>query len=169
MKIPTCTEVKISPMVVEDVPAVMEIEQHSQIEPWNAESFLEELGKVHSHCFTARGGASGILGYICFWIVLDEIQILNIAVHKSFRRQGIGRALMLHCLGWGAERGARSAGLEVRESNLPARKLYEELGFKVVGERPGYYGKVRESAILMELQMDYDWRHAHLLGERVIN
>jgi [ribosomal protein S18]-alanine N-acetyltransferase len=92
-------------------------------------------------------------GYICFWHVVDEIQILNIAVSPDFRRRGIGRLLLEHGLRWGRERKARMAYLEVRESNTAARRLYESIGFSVCGERANYYGRQKESAILMALEL----------------
>jgi [ribosomal protein S18]-alanine N-acetyltransferase len=94
-----------------------------------------------------------IAGYICFWSVADEIQILNIAVRKTLRRKGIARKLIELAIQTGDRQKARIVALEVRKSNLSARKLYESFGFRTVGERPGYYGAQKESAILMELEL----------------
>ncbi len=94
-----------------------------------------------------------IAGYICFWSVADEIQILNIAVRKALRRKGIARKLIELAIQTGGRQKARIVTLEVRKSNLSARKLYESFGFRTVGERPGYYGAQKESAILMELEL----------------
>lgn len=156
----------ISRMSVGDIPAVAEIERTHQREPWSESAFREELDKLHSFCFVARivtdsnecrdknrlPSESAVAGYICAWLVVDEIQILNVTVQRTFWRQGIGRALLLHALrvGWG--RGCVTAVLEVRPSNAAARRLYESVGFKVVGERPGFYAEGKEPAILMELE-----------------
>jgi [ribosomal protein S18]-alanine N-acetyltransferase len=147
---------RITEMLSSDIPAVVAIEQHSNLEPWTQETFLEELLKPHSSLLVARisvGGGEFVAGYICFWLVADEVQILNVAVHQAYRRLGVGRALLFHCLDYGAERRSRIAVLEVRSSNLAAQHLYSSLGFRVVGQRPDYYGGSREPAVLMELSI----------------
>jgi ribosomal-protein-alanine N-acetyltransferase len=148
---------RITELLASDIPAVAAIERHSNLEPWTGESFLEELLRPHSCLQVARvrvGYGEVVAGYICFWLVADEIQILNIAVEEAFRRQGIGRALLLHCLGFGFGKKVRKAVLEVRSSNLAAQHLYRSLGFKAVGQRPDYYGGLKEPAVLMELSME---------------
>lgn len=155
-----CAEITISPMTVTDIPSVVEIEGESQPEPWSAESFREELGRLHSHLLVARLAQSDpkrppgrVVGYVCYWCVADEIQILNIAVHREFRRRRVGRCLLAGAIRAGCEKKAGIVSLEVRKSNVPARRLYEGFGFTVVGERPNYYGVHREPAILMELEI----------------
>jgi [ribosomal protein S18]-alanine N-acetyltransferase len=147
---------RITEMLSSDIPAVAAIEQQSNSEPWTQESFLEELLKPHSSLMVARispGAREIVAGYICFWLVVDEVQILNVAVHQAYRRLGIGRALLLHCLNCGAEKSSRIAVLEVRSSNVAAQHLYSSLGFRVVGQRPDYYGSLKEPAVLMQLTM----------------
>lgn len=154
-------QVIISPLTRTDIAAVVEIEKQGQLEPWTGKSFLEELDRLHSYMFVARVNENCdrsdlsqpgcIAGYICYWCVADEIQILNIAVHEKFRRRKIGRALLTHAIREGCERKARVANLEVRKSNTAARRLYETEGFRVVGERPDYYEVQKEPAVLMEL------------------
>ncbi len=143
----------------------MEIEIQAQPEPWTENSFLEEVDRLNSVALVARldeditaGEASSdprspIGGYIFFWCVADEIQILNIAVRKDFRCKGIGRSLLECAILTGEQRSARCVNLEVRESNEAARKLYENCGFRVIGKRPNYYGANSEAAILMELEI----------------
>jgi len=163
--------ITISPLEECDIPTILEIECDSQLDPWNEKAFVEETKRVNSKLMVARlstgvcGGApdhraaaggrnAGVVaGYICFWAVGDEIQILNLAVRKSLRRIGVARRLIEFAIQTGNSRHARFVSLEVRQSNLAARKLYESLGFRVVGERPGYYGVQKESAILMELEI----------------
>lgn len=162
-------QITISPLVKADIPAILEIEKQSQPEPWSEQSFLEELDRLQSYLLVARVGEGDlpeanigligdIAGYICFWHVADEIQILNIAVHNNFRRSGIARELMAHAIRTGREKRAACVNLEVRKSNFPAIRLYEGLGFKTVGERPNYYGERGEPAILMELEIDPETR-----------
>ncbi len=143
-----------------DMVSILEIERESQPEPWTQGSFIEEIERRNlfvarlaednpSACFFSRD----VAGYICFWSVEDEVQILNIAVRKTLRLKGIARKLIEFAIRTGKDRQARVAILEVRKSNTAARSLYESLGFRITGERPGYYDTQGESAILMELDI----------------
>jgi [ribosomal protein S18]-alanine N-acetyltransferase len=76
----------------------------------------------------------------------DEIEILNVAVDPPFRRRGIGRSLIRELIG----KNPGTIFLEVRQSNIAARKLYHSLGFEVAGVRPDYYSQPAESAIVMK-------------------
>jgi [ribosomal protein S18]-alanine N-acetyltransferase len=152
---------EIVPMTLEDIPAVLEIEQSAHGQFWQASSFAEELQRPHSRTYVARFKdlplRDEILGYVCFWIVADEVQIFNIAVNAARRRRGIGTVLLLHALQVGYQHGARVAVLEVRRSNDAARRLYRRFGFQLAGERSNYYSELRETALLMQLEMDRTW------------
>jgi [ribosomal protein S18]-alanine N-acetyltransferase len=153
---------EIVPMTLDDIPAVMEIERSSHVQPWNETSFVEELQRSPSRayvaCLETVASRRQLLGYVCFWLVADEVQIFNLTVAIANRRGGIGRALLRQALMVGHQHQARVAVLEVRRSNTAARQLYASLGFQPVGERKDYYGGVREPAVLMELAMDRGWR-----------
>jgi [ribosomal protein S18]-alanine N-acetyltransferase len=154
-------EITVSPPAKSDIPSILEIEYDSQPEPWTEKAFLEEIHRTNSNLLVARlhaGDSVGepppeVAGYICFWSVAGEIQILNIAVRKTFRRRGIARKLIELAIRTGWEQHARLVTLEVRKSNLSARKLYESFGFRVTGERPDYYEVQKESAIIMKLDI----------------
>ena len=90
-----------------------------------------------------------------FRLVLDEGYIGNVAVTPGHRRQGVGDALLAALTALGRERGLAFLTLEVRESNLPARRLYEKHGFRPAGCRRGYYSRPREDAILMTLEFEH--------------
>jgi ribosomal-protein-alanine N-acetyltransferase len=159
--------ITISSMRPEDLPEVAEIERVHQREPWSEAAFGEELAKPHALCLVARrsagggesgrqGGAQGlgdVLGYACAWIVLDEIQVLNVTVGRGFWRRGIGRALLRRIIDDGLVRGAKRATLEVRPSNAEALSLYGSLGFRKVGERPGFYSNGKEAGVVMDLDL----------------
>ncbi len=154
-------EITVSPPAKSDIPSILEIECDSQPEPWTEKAFLEEISRANSSLLVARlpKGASvsalppEVAGYICFWLVAGEIQILNLAVRKTLRRRGIARRLIELAIRTGWEQHAGFVTLEVRKSNIAARKLYESFGFEVTGERPDYYGAQKESAILMKLEI----------------
>ena len=151
----------VSPLAKSDIPSILEIEYDSQPEPWTEKAFLEEINRANSSLLVARlsaGASAGegspeVAGYICFWAVADEIQILNLAVRQSLRRRGIAKRLIELAIRSGREQHAEAVTLEVRKSNVTARKLYESFGFEVIGERPDYYGVKKESAILMKLDI----------------
>ena len=154
-------EITVSPLAKSDIPSILEIEYDSQPEPWTEKAFLEEINRANSSLLVARLPAGEVVGapcpevagYICFWSVAGEIQILNIAVRKTLRRRGIARKLIELAIRTGCEQNAGFVTLDVRKSNFAARKLYESLGFRVTGERPNYYEVQKESAILMELDI----------------
>ena len=154
-------DITVSEAAQSDIASILEIERESQPEPWTQNSFAEEIGR--GRLFVARpadadpssGAFRGeIAGYICFWCVQDEVQILNVAVKKALRRQGIARKLLCFAISTEQASAAKVAVLEARKSNAAARGLYESFGFRVTGERPGYYGAQSESAILMELDIE---------------
>ena len=98
---------------------------------------------------TAVSEAQKVAGYCCLYCVLDEGEIVNVAVSESFRKQGIGERLVRHLMQAGAQRGAKNFYLEVRAGNEPAQCLYEKLGFKTVGIRKNFYEKPVENALVM--------------------
>jgi ribosomal-protein-alanine N-acetyltransferase len=142
-----------------DVSAIWAIEQASFPTPWSRWSFLAELGHRNSRTLVAGPSPPHpwqTWGYLIFWVVFDEMHILNLAVHPNHRRRGIARRLLAEGLAQARELGAELAWLEVRTSNLAAQALYESFGFREVGRRAGYYDDTREDAILLTL----DWSEA---------
>ncbi|MBX6423134.1 ribosomal protein S18-alanine N-acetyltransferase [Thermosulfurimonas sp. F29] len=136
----------------EDLPEILRIERMSFDHPWNDEHFLKELEKPGS-MFLVLEIEGRVRGYGCFWLIAGELQVANLAVDPEFRGRGFGRALLETGLRLGRIRGARRATLEVREGNLPARRLYESLGFRLEGRRRGYYPFTDEEALLMGLSL----------------
>jgi ribosomal-protein-alanine N-acetyltransferase len=134
----------------EDVERIVEIEQEGFLHPWSRELIERELGHSWSQVLLAEdGGGGAVVGYIVFWLVHDEVHVLNVASALAARRRGIGRALMEAAEEEGRRRGARLATLEVRRSNLPAITLYRAIGYRQVGVRPNYYAEEQEDAVVM--------------------
>jgi ribosomal-protein-alanine N-acetyltransferase len=149
--------ITLRPMRVEDLPRVIEIEKTGFKHPWSRELLERELGHTWSTILLAidldDGGAERVLGYVVFWLVHDEVHILNIATALEARRRGIGRALMIAAHDHGRRRGAALATLEVRRSNTSAIELYRSLGYRHVGIRPNYYQEEGEDAIVMVVDL----------------
>ncbi len=142
------SKIRLRPARKEDLPHILEIERLSFPSPWQATHFFLELYKDYAHLWVAEKEGR-LVGYICFWLVADEAHLVNIAVHPSFRRKGVGEFLLKMFLRFAARKGARRAFLEVRASNRVARHLYEKFGFKKDGVRRSYYQDTKEDAILM--------------------
>jgi [ribosomal protein S18]-alanine N-acetyltransferase len=145
-------------MTREDLPAVMELEKASFRNPWSFELLQRELSHDWSVIFLLEEplpeGGRRLLGISIFWIVHDEVHVLNVATAPEHRRRGVGRTLMEATLGEGRARKCCLATLEVRRSNEPAIQLYKSFGFRQVGVRPNYYvgeGEAPEDAIVMVL------------------
>ena len=141
--------VVIGPMRLEDLPEIHVIEQASFISPWPPHAYQNELESNRlAHYLVARVGET-VVAYGGMWLMVDEAHITTFAVHPAWRRQRIGERLLVAFLDVAADRGAHEATLEVRLSNLPARKLYEKYGFRPVGLRPRYYSDDNEDALIM--------------------
>lgn len=145
-------------MTREDLPAVMELEKASFTNPWSYELLQRELGHDWSIIFLAEEPlpeeGRRLLGISIFWIVHDEVHVLNVATSPEHRRRGVGRQLMEATLAEGRARKCSLATLEVRKSNEAAINLYKAFGFRPVGVRPNYYvdaGQPPEDAIVMVL------------------
>lgn len=131
-----------------DVSEVVEIERMSFTTPWSEAAFLGEILKLYS--LTKVAALRGkIIGYICVEHIMDEGHILNLAVHPDFRRRSIGTKLMEEVMDELKKNDCRYLYLEVRVSNLGARKFYERSGFRVVGIRKNYYASPIADAALM--------------------
>lgn len=144
-------DIKFSRMNILDLPDVMELEHDCFSEPWSEKLFRDELELEYSTILLARGNDKKLLGFVCYWILVDELHILNVAVRDNMRRRGIGTRLVREALRVAAARYVEAATLEVRESNLPAIGLYGSLGFEKAGIRRNYYDKPRENAVIMWL------------------
>ena len=142
----------IRKMTVDDVPAVLELDQKSFSLPWPERSFRFELtDNPASRCWVAELDGK-IVGMLVVWLIVDEAHVATVATHPEYRRQGIGKRLLAHALRLIMRDGARSSFLEVRESNLAAQEMYRKFGYEVTGRRQRYYRDNDEDAILMSLE-----------------
>jgi ribosomal-protein-alanine N-acetyltransferase len=136
-------------MRLDDVPQVAAIEAASFVLPWTAESLAAEVSDnalARYFCLEMDGQ---VCAYMGVWLIFEEAHVTNVAVREDCRRQGWGEFLFRRVIAEIIPLGICKMTLEVRESNGAARGLYQKLGFKAEGVRPGYYNDNREDAIIM--------------------
>ena len=94
-------------------------------------------------------GYGGVSGFLLFWCLPPQADILRMAVSMDHRKEGIGAQLVENMLKTAQREGAREVFLEVRRSNEAARRLYRKVGFVETGIRSDYYRNPREDALCM--------------------
>ena len=134
---------------VSDLDAVFRLNQQAFAEHWSFQSLFSALASGYDLLLCESD--EGLAGYLLSLSVLDEVQIMQIAVAEPFRRQGLAKRMTLHLVK--QKYAMAEISLEVRESNKAARALYAGLGFDECGRRKNYYAPdvsgQRENAILM--------------------
>lgn len=133
----------------QDLDAVLAIASASFSHPWTRRHFLDEITSPCGLPTVAIAPEGVVAGYLCLKLVLDEAEILDVAVSAALRGAGIGRKLVESALAAARERGAALVCLEVRVGNNEAISLYRRLGFREAGCRKRYYHD-GEDALLME-------------------
>jgi ribosomal-protein-alanine N-acetyltransferase len=139
-------------MTVEDVPAVVEIDQMSFTLPWTERSFKHEVQENKSARCWVITVEDKVVAMLVLWIIIDEAHIATIATHPQYRRRGFARKILVHSLQEAHQEGAIKALLEVRARHVVAQKIYCDIGFEEVGRRPMYYRDNGEDAILMTME-----------------
>ena len=139
---------------LENLDALVALEESCFSVPWSRKSFEAELeGNQFSRVLIIPHSEGSqkvqVIGYICAWIIFEEIRFLNVAVHPEFRRQGLARQLIREVLRLGSAAGCCRGMLEVRETNTAAKNLYESFHFLTYATRKSYYTNPTEDAILM--------------------
>jgi ribosomal-protein-alanine N-acetyltransferase len=135
-------------MTVEDLDEVHAIESRVYDQPWTVNLFRGELMMPDKRVyFTARVDGK-IAGYAGLMIVDGEAHITTMAVDTPYQKQGIGSMLALRLIEFAILKRVLWLTLEVRESNAPAKALYEKFGFKRIGARPKYYADGEDAAIM---------------------
>jgi len=151
---PTVQDYIIASSTDADLDAVMAIEQLSFPAPWLRQAFADELARPWARLEVLRQVATdGVVAFCNYWLVADELHILNIAVHPDERRRGHAARLVRHILDEAGRNKARVVSLEVRVSNQAASELYRKFGFREVGRRPRYYADNGEDALLMDREL----------------
>ena len=130
------------------VSQIAELEKLCFQDPWSEKSIASELGNKLSLWLVALDDQQ-VVGYVGSQTVLGETDMMNIAVHPNYRRQGIANQLILALIQELTEHGSHSLMLEVRVSNESAISVYHNLGFTEVGVRKNYYRNPKEDALIL--------------------
>jgi len=146
--------ITVRPMRASDIETVTRIERQSFSTSWTVQAYLNELSNPAAIYLVAAvgdrdAGTERIIGYGGLWLIMDEAHITTIAVIPELRGRKIGDRILCRMLQSVLEKGGSRATLEVRETNLPARKLYEKYGFEYVAVRKRYYEDTGENAEIL--------------------
>ena len=139
----------IKQMTEEDVAAVAALEAESFSRPWSYDAFYKTLSD-DNYIVLVLKEAETLLGYCVLLCTGGEADITNVCTCPAVRGKGVATALLSALFTAGQARGVTDFFLEVREGNAPARRLYEKLGFEIIGLRKNYYEDPKENAVLMK-------------------
>ena len=143
----------ITKMTEAHIGQIAELEKICFNDPWSENSIASELNNRLS-CWLVAIEDGKVIGYLGSQTVLGETDMMNIAVHPDYRKNGIASNLIGELISTLMEQGSHSLMLEVRESNEPAKSLYLKLGFDVVGVRKNYYRNPKENALILRKEWD---------------
>ena len=130
------------------VSQVAELEKICFSDPWSEKSVASELNNKLALWLVAVDGKR-VAGYVGSQTVIDETDMMNVAVHPEYRRQGIAQQLVAELVEQLRSVGSHALTLEVRASNDPAIALYKKLGFLQAGLRKNYYRNPKEDALIL--------------------
>ena len=150
---PDIASISVIPATIHHLDDIVNIEQNSFLSPWDRQALAHEISALRWSRTRIAVCDDVLVGYICFWKVADEYQILKVAVHPEFRRQQIGARMIAHVMTLAKQERITSISLELRESNAAAQALYTGCGFVTDGIRKRYYTDTGEDAILMSYQI----------------
>ena len=135
-----------------DIEAVAFLEEAVFPDPWSAKS-IKETRDNQSACILGAYKEDVLIGYVIFYYVLDEGEIARIAVHPSYRRQGVAEQIYAGLLDFCAEKNIERILLDVRVSNEAAIAFYRKSGFTEDGIRKNFYENPKEHALLMSVSV----------------
>lgn len=144
----------IRPARIDEAEQLAELDAAADAYPWSISQYNSALAGRAGQRVLVLGSGTEVAACVVFAVAACQGSIHRIVVGSDQRRRGLGSALLSSALAAVRAAGARECLLEVRESNTPARHLYERAGFSLDGRRKGYYThpaqtRGREDAILM--------------------
>lgn len=133
-----------------DINAIVGLEVESFTNPWSRETLVWELRNSDvTQVFLLRDEGGTVVAFCVCWVIFDELHINTLAVAPPARRAGLATFLLRQVMAESAAAGATKATLEVRASNRAALTLYDRLGFRVAAQRPRYYTRPEEDALIL--------------------
>ena len=147
----------LRPLTEDDFAQVLRIEQTVHIAPWTEDHFRAEMSKSYSQVLilTDDETDSVVSGYIVFWMMFEECQILNVAVDLPFRGLGLAKKMIRQVISLAGQQGVKRVILDVRKGNLPAVQLYQKIGFVITRVQKKFYSN-GEDAYQMSLSIETD-------------
>ena len=142
----------ISKMQDEDIDEALLAEQSHNIHILSTNILKEDIKNKNYYYLVAKNNQKKIVGYIGISYVLDEADIISIVVHKDYTKNGIATLLLQEIFKFAKDNNIQKLMLEVRNSNIPAQKLYEKHGFKQITIRKNYYDN-SEDALIYEKEL----------------
>jgi [ribosomal protein S18]-alanine N-acetyltransferase len=145
----------LRPATDDDISHIISVEKQIQKVPWTEENFQAELQKPYSHVLVLTDDETDLVlaGYVVFWIMLEECQILNIAIDFPFRGLGLAKFMLTRTIQIALQAGAKRAVLDVRKTNTPAIQLYQAFSFNITHVKKRYYSD-GEDAYALALSFD---------------
>lgn len=132
-----------------DLPIVLELEEQLFTSTWKMDDFLYEMNENPFSQMFVWEEDSEIIGYMGIWIIFEQAQLTNLAVNKKYQGKGYGRKLLEMGISLCQEAGCEIMTLEVRQSNVVAKSLYQSCGFEKVSVKKDYYQDNHEDADVM--------------------
>lgn len=148
------TALRYRPMTLDDLDDVLEVERSSFPSPWTPDLFVNEFTNPRSvRRVAVRHPENRLVGFMIYWVILDEGHLMNIAIDPACRCRGAATFMLENMFAECSKRKIRSVTLEVRRGNSAALQLYDKFGFKLIGLRKNYYVEEGEDAVLMEYRL----------------
>ncbi len=150
---PVTPALEYRPLLERDMAMVAAIEASVYVFPWTIGNFRDSLMSGYQCIGCWTGGE--LIGYAIVMTALEEAHLLNIAVASGWQRRGVGEQFLHHLVAGARKRRLEMLYLEVRPSNIVARRMYERFGFRQLGLRRDYYPSVtgREDALFLGLNL----------------
>ncbi len=140
-------DLKVEKMTLIDLLQIKDILNSDFDSFWGYNILEEELKSENSHFIVAKI-KDVIVGFAGLKIIVDEADIMNIVVKKSFRHNGIGSTLLENLISYAKSKNLKTITLEVNEHNLSAIHLYDKFSFDHIGIRKNYYNGESDAIIM---------------------